>query len=81
MGFYTIELALRLIDGGGKGVGQIGGLKYAELIDLESSAILYNAGITNRGIEPLCSSGVDSGVINNPMELSVGLNYGPVSWR
>jgi hypothetical protein len=72
---------LRLIDGGGEGVGMAGGgLKYGELAPLEPSAILSAAWISRRGVEPIGAL-VGSGMIKKAAEISVHFKNGPVSWR
>jgi hypothetical protein len=73
---------LKLMDGGGPGIGSVGGgLNFGELAALSPSAILSHATMTSRGVEPLDPSDVGVGTILNGFEISVYFHRGQMSWR
>jgi hypothetical protein len=76
------RLELTLMDGGGPGVGMVGGgLKYGEMADVPPAATLSRALMANHGMRPSDSSGVGTGEILNPSELYVRFRRGPVKWQ
>lgn len=80
--FAFAKWELRLLDGGGAGVGMAGGgLKYGELASIPPSAVLSHAVMATQGLRPSDSTGVGAGRILNAAELSVRLRNGPVQWK
>lgn len=78
--FSLAKSELTLMDGGGEGVGRVGGgLDYGELASLRPSATLSRAILTDQGWRPLGSVGV--GEVLNGFEISVRFNPGPMTWR
>jgi hypothetical protein len=73
---------LRLIDAGGSGVGMGGGgLTYGEIVAMEPFAILSEAVLTDRGIEPVFRNTAVAGQLKSGFDLNVSFNSGPVTWR
>ena len=80
--FAVMKSELRLMDGGGPGVGMAGGgLKHGELAPLPPSAVLSGAILHPRGLMPLDSTGVGSCQVLSAADLSVRLRNGPVRWQ
>lgn len=78
--FAQSKWELVLKDCGGNGIGQVGGgLKYGEIVSTLPDAILYNAGITTTGFQPIGAQ-KGSGMIKNGSAFP-GLHQGPVTWE
>jgi hypothetical protein len=80
--FAVMRSELRLLDGGGAGIGMAGGgLKCGEFAALPPSAVLSHAIMVSHGLRPSDSTGVGPGEVLNAAELSVRLRNGPAQWQ
>ena len=80
--FSLGKFELKLMDGGGPGVGVAGGgLGFGELASLPPSATLSRALLTDQGWRPLGSSGMGVGEVLNGFEISVRFHKGPMTWQ
>ncbi len=81
-GFVVASRELRLADTGDRDTGMVGGgLDFMETAPIPPFAILSQAGLTDRGIEPVIRNSTAAGQLKSGFALGVALNSGPVTWR
>lgn len=81
-GFVVASRELRLTDTGDANTGMVGGgLKFQETSAIPPFAILSQAVLTERGIEPVPRNGAAAGDLKSGFALGAGFNSGSVTWR